>query len=205
MNDTMAFPYTFINNGGTIESGRFMTVTAIDSNSLFQMNGGTINTPTANYSTPEMLLGFGYSFWHIGGTFEITQDSVIDNSFVDSNVAVFGGRTNWGGGSPAPILKFTGDAPVLTVTGEVWFRIAGDRSDADPTRPPQLDVSELSVTPGQWTTVMDIGGPISYGGDAYYLRLGEWKIPYPRHTVLDRPRRSHYYGAPSWCWCGPSI
>ena len=126
-------------------------------NTKFQINGGTINLPGANYAWS------GYSFWHMGGTFEVTADSLIANGQVDSNVAVFGQGSF--AGATGPIIKFTGAAPVLTIDGDVWVKATGQT----PGLAPKLDVSGLVVSPGVWTTVIDVGGTTSNGGDLSFV------------------------------------
>ncbi len=129
----------------------------------FQINGGTIDLPGADYNSGIPALASGYSFWHMGGTFEVTADSLIANGQVDSNVAVFGQGGFAGVG--APIIKFTGVAPVLTIDGDVWFEAIGQT----PGLAPELDVSELVITPGIWTTIIDAGGTITSGGNLLFV------------------------------------
>ncbi len=167
-------PGSVINASGSTATpavGNSIYFNGFTANTKFQINGGTIDTPSANYRYS------GYSFWQMGGTFEITADSRIANAQVDSNVAVFAEAFFHGVG--APIIKFTGSAPVLTVDGDVWFRALSQERATDPIpgqgdpnllgRAAQLDVSGLVVTPGVWTTVIDVGGTTSFGNELTFV------------------------------------
>ncbi len=150
-------PGSVMTASGSTEAIDLVYFNGFTANTKFQINGGTINLPSANYAYS------GFSFWHMGGTFEVTADSLIANAQTDSNVAVFG--QGWFAGVGAPIIKFTGSAPVLTIDGDVWFEAIGQT----PGLAPELDVSELVITPGIWTTIIDAGGTITSGGNLSFV------------------------------------